>query len=125
MSLNWNWNEKCGEATLMQKKADGTEKEYTLNLYQGNAFLIMLSEWTEKDGTDKYELFSFFLDEAHAKNCFGLNKREHYTKNIFCNEFDRITKVRLNRSKYAYTDKLVSMLFKAFDAITVEVYKED
>ena len=37
MALNWNWKEKCGEAVIQQG-----EKEWTISLYQGNAFLIVI-----------------------------------------------------------------------------------
>ena len=44
MALQWNFKDKCGEAVLVQNNEDKT-REFTLNLYVGNAYLIMLSEY--------------------------------------------------------------------------------
>ena len=43
MALNWSWNGKCGEAVFEQRG-----KEFTVNLYQGNAYLIFLYEHKDK-----------------------------------------------------------------------------
>ena len=68
MSLNWNWSEKCGEAVFEQR-----DKEFTVNLYQGNAYLIFIYEY-EEDGNNMYNLFTFWADKGHAKRCLGLEK---------------------------------------------------
>lgn len=115
--LCWSYKEPIGEATLVQG-----DKEFLLNLYQGNAFLIMLYEY-EEDGKEKSEMIGFFLDEYHAKNCLGLNKKEGYTDNIY-NGWQRLSRVRINKKKYKYADKLLTLLVKAFDNITIEVYAE-
>lgn len=47
MALQWKWNEKCGEAVL-QQTIDGETRDFTLNLYTGNAFLIMIHEFKEE-----------------------------------------------------------------------------
>lgn len=125
MALLWDWNEKCGEATLWEKRNDGTEQEFPLTLYKGNAFLIMLYEFTDDDGTDKYDMVGFFVDKDHAKNCFGLNKKGGHTDNMYEREWQKITRIRLNKSKYPYTKELVQMLSQAFDNITIEIYSED
>ena len=124
MALNWNWDEKCGEITVRQQNKDGNEEEYNVSLYRGNAFLIMLYEYVGDDGTDMYNLFGFFADKEHAKNCLGLNPKKGYDENIYNRENGRFTKVRLNKSKYDYTKELVEMLVKAFDNITIEIYSE-
>lgn len=114
MSLNWSFKAKVGEAVIQQG-----DREYSLNLYQGNAFLIFLSEW-EEDGVGKYQLWSFFADKAHAKNCLGLSKGYD---GIF--DDTKIVKIRLNKKKYSYIKDLVEMLIKAFDEIQIEIYSED
>lgn len=118
MSLNWRWENKCGEIILEQKTASGDWKQFPLALYQGNAFLIMLSE---NDEDDTYQMYSFFADKEHAKNCLGLKKG---TDNIFCSENTRWAKIRLNKSKYSYAKDLAAMVAQAFDNITIEIYSE-
>ena len=117
MSLNWNWDQKVGEAVIRQG-----EKEYTLNLYQGNAFLIFISEYQDENGSDVYSLYSFFADREHMKNCLGLNKKDGHSENIFG---DALKKVRINKSRYSYTKELVQALAQAFDEISIELYTED
>lgn len=63
--LVWSWSDKCGELT---------DRYGTVNLYEGNALLIMIKEWTLEDGTEQYQVVSFFCDKEHAKNCLGLSK---------------------------------------------------
>ena len=115
MALVWDWNKKIGEAEIARG-----EERFTVNLYQGNAFLIMLYEYTDNDGKEKYSMYSFFADEYHAKNCFGLSKG---SSNIF-HAGERIAKVRLNKKKYRYTKELVGMLVRAFDEIQIEIFSE-
>ena len=116
MSLRWNFDEKVGEAVVRQG-----EHEFTLNLYEGNAFLIFLSEYKDEEGQNMYSLWSFFADEQHAKNCFGLSKGY---ESIF-DDCNKLVKVRINKKRYRYTKKLVDMLAKAFDEIDIEIYSED
>ena len=122
MALYWEWKDKCGEAIF-----ESTEGQvYTMSLYKGNAFLIFINEYKEKDSKgvehNMYNLHSFFADEAHAKNCLGLTKGHD---NIFVDGFTTLTKIRINKAKYPYTNKLVSMLVKAFDNLDIIIYKED
>ena len=116
MALNWKWSEKVGTATIQQG-----DRQYELNLYQGNAFLIMMSEYKEEEGNDMYSLYTFFADVAHAKNCLGLSKGHD---NVF-DESNKLVKVRLNKKKYSYTKELVNMLIKAFDEIQIEIFSEE
>lgn len=116
MALNWRWNEKIGTATIFNY-----DKEVEYNLYQGNAFLIMLYEYKEGD-KDMYTLHNFFVDKEHAKNCFGLSK--DYTENIFNTENYQLRKIRINKGKYKYTRDLVNMLIKAFDNIDIEIMSD-
>ena len=38
LALNWYWKDKCGKAVFFNKHM---YKEYTLNNYEGNVFLIL------------------------------------------------------------------------------------
>lgn len=120
MSLNWRWNEKCGEAIIediMQKK------EFTKSLYEGNAFLIFISEW-EEDGQNMYSLYTFFADETHAKTCLGLNKKSDMT-NIFLEGPNRLKKIRINKKKSRNWKKIVTLFAQAFDNIDIEIFSEE
>lgn len=123
MALHWQWDEKCGEATLVQTQEDGTEAEYKLGLYTGNACLIMLSEW-EADGESMWNMFSFWADKDHMKNCLGLNKKQGYTDNMYATPYQKITKVKLNKKKCRYFKDIVAALAQAFDDLTIEVVSE-
>lgn len=119
MSLNWDFKKKCGEVTLRQG-----EREFTLTMYQGNAYLIFLSEW-EEDGKDMYRLYSFCSDREHAKILFGLKKGWNGEKvNIF-NGYDKFTKFRFNKTHCRNLKEIVGIITEAFDDITIEIYKED
>ena len=119
--LRWDFNEKCGEAILHD---DIQDKDFTLNLYQGNAYLIFLSEWKE-DGKDMYSLHSFWADRDHAKILLGLKKNnDGEMVNIYDNAWGQtITKFRFNK-KMRNFDEIVRMVAKAFDNIDIEIYKE-
>ena len=123
MALNWLWNEKCGEATFSDTY-NGDNREYTVNLYIGNAYLIFINEYTE-DGVDKYSLSDFWLDKSHMKNCLGLNKKEGYTENILNKEYRKLVKIRLNKKKCKHFKDIITALVQAFDDITVEIYSEE
>lgn len=124
MSLNWRWDEKCGEAIIRLSLGDET-KECTKTLYEGNAFLIFLNEWTE-DGVDKYNLYTFFADESHAKRCLGITKHVDNTySNIFESGFDTLVKIRINKKKSRNWKKIVTLFAQAFDNIDIEIYSED
>lgn len=120
MAIQWNWNEKCGEAIIRQT-INGESKEYTKTLYEGNAFLIFLSEWNE-DGVDKYSLYSFFADERHAKVCLGLTK-DH--DNMFVGEYAELVKIIINKKKSRNYKKIVSLFASAFDNIDIEIFSEE
>ena len=121
MALHWDWKERCGEVTLSQKQEDGTWKDFPLRLYTGNCCLIMLSEDDEKD---TYALAGFFADVQHMKNCLGLNKKDGYGDNIYNTEIQRITKLRLNKSKARYWKDIITAFSKAFDNLTIELFTE-
>ena len=68
MALHWEWKDKCGEITLVQMHPGEEDLEYRIDLYQGNAYLIMIHEYTDERRGDVYELFGFFNDKQHMKN---------------------------------------------------------
>ena len=112
MALNWQWSEKCGEMLFRGEEGN----EYTLSLYEGNAFLIMLYEYKDEIGEDYYDMWSFWVDEAHAKNCLGLSKGYD---NIYHGEVVSVTFYRsyLTISKI---HKLSKLLVAAFPKVRVE-----
>lgn len=120
--LQWEWKNKIGEVEIFNH-----DRVTTFNLYEGNAFLIMLYEY-EEDGKQMYAMHSFFVNEAHAKRMFGLDKKwkETYGKNCFDEPGYKMQKIRINKSKYgkSNTKKLVSMLVEAFDELTIELYED-
>lgn len=120
MALNWNWDGKCGEIVLQQKNENDEWQSYTLNLYQGNACLIMLHEYTDtNDGKEKYELYGFFADKDHMKRCLGLTKGDY---NMYSTGYERFTMLRLDKAKNRYWKDIVSAFAQAFDTITIELY---
>ena len=120
MALNWRWENKCGEATIV----DIENREHTLNLYEGNAFLIFLREY-EENGHNMYSLWSFWADKEHMKNCLGLNKKKGYTENIYEDGSSKIIKIRLNKDKCRNIKDITTALVQAFDNIKIEIYKEN
>ena len=121
MALQWDWKEKCGTATLVQNDADGAKRKFTLSLYTGNAFLIILHEF-EEDGVNKYNLYSFWSDKDHMKNCLGLNKKQGFDSNLYEQEHQYISKFRINKTKCRHYADIIAALAQAFKNITIEVY---
>lgn len=117
MALQWDWKDKVGEAVVEQNGS-----EYTVDLYQGNAYLIFINEYTE-DGVDKYTLWSFWADKEHAKVCLGLKKGVDQS-NIYTAYESQIKTFRLSK-KTRHLSEIVGLLVKAFDNINIEIYKED
>ena len=122
MALTWQWNNKCGEAVVRQEFG-GEVKEYTKTLYEGNAFLIFLNEWNE-DGVDKYSLYTFFADEAHAKICLGLDKKKGLD-NILDDGVTKLIKLRINKKKCRQWRKVVTLFAQAFDNLEIEIFTEE
>ena len=117
--LQWDWENKVGEVEMFNY-----DKVVTYNLYQGNAFLIMIYEYNE-DGKDMYSMHNFFADETHAKRMLGLDKKwkDTYGKNSFNQPKYKMQKIRIKKSEYGFqnTKKLVNMLLEAFDEINIEI----
>ena len=125
MALHWNWNEKVGEAVISQT-FNGKTESFVRNLYQGNALLIFMNEWTDNDGVDKYSLYSFWADKQHMKNCLGLNpKRKEENFNYFDTPECTLTELRLNKKICTNVKDIVDAVTKAFDNITIRIYSED
>ena len=122
MAIRWQWNEKCGEATFKRETENGWI-EQTVNLYVGNAYLIMIYEW-EENGEGLYQMFSFWSDKQHMQNCLGLNKKDGYTENIHDTFRDRLCKIRLNKKLCKHAKDIAQALVQAFDEITIEIYSE-
>lgn len=81
--LTWTWSKKHGEMDIMWN-----DKKYTVNLYESNALLCAISEWKE-DGEKMYNMYTFWCDKDHAKNCLGLTKGHN-------NLMTSVVEVRLN-----------------------------
>lgn len=107
MALVWTWKDKCGELTSTYE---------TVNLYEGNALMIMIKEWANDDGTEQYGIRSFFCDKEHAKNCLGLSKGH---ENIY--EDYPWTKLILYRSKSRNWKTFMELAVKAFPEIEVHL----
>lgn len=124
MALNWNWKDKIGEIEYAVTIPDEGEKKYTLSLYEGNAYLIMIHEYKDEKGADMYELFSFFTDYDHMKNRLGLNKKGRWTENLYETPYKRFTKISINKAKCSHTKTIVEAFAEAFSKIQIEVYTE-
>lgn len=115
MAIQWKWDEKCGTATFTQKLGDETKK-YDLNLYVGNCFLIMISEW-EENGRGKYSIGPFFLDAKHMESCMK-------NSNIFDKGWERMTAIRINKAKCRNCKKIVNLLKKYMNDLEITIYEE-
>ena len=63
MALRWQWEECIGELEIEnQNKA-------RIKVYQGNALLIFLNEWTSEKGEERWSMYNFFADKSHFDNC--------------------------------------------------------
>lgn len=123
MALTWQWKDKCGEA-IVQQTWNNETKDFTVNLYEGNAYLIFINEWEEK-GENLYSLYTFFADKEHMRNCLGLNKKMHYGENIFDGGGQKLTKISLNKKKCHNYKDIVTLLVQAFDNIEIEIFSEE
>ena len=124
MALNWNFNEKVGELYLHYNSPNCPQDsgDHTFNLYQGNAYLIVVHECKDEQDRDLYSVTNFFLDKEHMKNVLGLNPRKGYRVNSFFTQPGWTLKgIKLNKQKCAHLTDLVSALAKAFDDITIRI----
>lgn len=109
MAITVNWNEKCGEATFCQS-IDGIDYVYTLDLYVGNAFLVMI-----RDNGEERSLNCFFIDEGHMERCL---------KNGMFTGWDKMTAITINKAKCRNYKKIVALLAEYLDDIDISVYKD-
>ena len=81
MALNWQWNEKIGECTLVQE-LHGEREEFPISIFKGNAFAIFIHQY-EENGEKYWNMNNFFVDKEHAKRMFGIDKayKETYGSN--------------------------------------------
>lgn len=112
MSLQWNFNRRCG--TITEKSGDNSR---TFNWYEGNAFMIMLDE-DEKE----YNLHNFFSDETHAKKMLGLVKGY---SNVYTDYGETVTEITINKKMCRQWQKVMTLFAKAFPEITIKVYEEE
>lgn len=129
MSLNWNWENKVGEVVFTQE-INGEKRDYTSDLFNGNAYLIMVYSYTDpNDGKDKYMLTGFFADKTHMKRNLGIDKKyqKTYGKNLYADpdSWERLTKIRLNKAKCRNCKDIVMAFYEAFDDVTIEIYTEE
>lgn len=109
MAITVNWSEKCGEATFRQT-VDGEEKIYTLDLYVGNAFLVMID-----DNGEERNLACFFIDAFHMERCL---------KDGMFQGWDTLTAITINKAKCRNYKKIVALLAEYMDDIDISVYKD-
>ena len=116
--LNWQWDEKVGEVDIYNY-----DKVVTYSLYQGNAFLIFVYEYTE-NGKSMYSVNNCFVDEAHAKRALGIDKNSKttYGDNTLNQPSYKLQEIRIKKKDYKHTKKLISMLVEAFDELTIKLY---
>ena len=115
MALQWHWDKKVGEAVFDDLYLSDPTKELTVNLYEGNAFLIFVHEYK-----DIYNVFSYFGDKEHMNMCLGLTKGYD---NIFLHG-GRLKKISFNKAKSRNYKQIVSALVRAFDDIEIKIYTE-
>lgn len=113
MALHWNFDEKVGTLTAVEKNG----KEYELGLYEGNAELIILWEYKNEKGEDMWQMYGFFADKEHMKRCLGLAKG-------YDNSYDHVTKLRINKARHSDWKNIVTAFARALDNITIEIYNE-
>lgn len=123
MALTWEWNKKVGEAVFDAESVLDPKKEIKVNLYEGNAYLIFIYEYVDKDTKENmYTLAGFFADKAHMNNCLGLTKGH---ENIYARN-GRLKRISFNKAKSKNYKEIISALVKAFDDIEIKIYtKED
>ena len=109
MALTWEWNKVSGTIT-----ENNYGKDVTFNFYEGNAMMIVLQEYTDDEGTDRYDLHWFFCDETHAKNCLGLAKGQ---ENMF--EPGQVKCLVIYRDNCRQWEKIVKLFTKAFPNIEI------
>lgn len=117
MSLNWEWNDKMGEAVM-----ENQDRKCVIHLFKGNAYCI----WVWRDLEEKtYALADFWADKDHLKNMLGLNAKQYGEDNIVERHLKdmEIKTLRLNTA-YKHVPEIVQLLAKAKTNVTIELYNE-
>ena len=63
MALNWQWDECFGELEIEN------QGDYKIRIYQGNAFAIFLTHWTNENNVAMWNMYNFFVSKDHFTNC--------------------------------------------------------
>ena len=122
MALQWHWDKKVGEAVFDGLYLNDPTKETVVNLYEGNALLIMIYEYKDKTtDNDMYDMFGFFVDKQHMNRCLGLVKGHD---NIYA-QHGRLKKISFNKAKSKNYNQIIPALVKAFDDIEIKIYTEE
>ena len=110
--LRWDFKERCGN--VVDHNGD------VRNWYEGNALMIVLSEWTEDEGKEYYSLHEFFIDKDHMKNCFGLAKG--YANIYKCEEWQELT----IDMKYCHNWKtIIELVTKVMPNCKITLYRSE
>lgn len=118
MAVTWNWDAKVGEA-IIEQTFDGIPRRFTVNLYNGNCYLIFIREW-EQDDKQMYSMFGFFADKEHMNRCLGLKKNYD---NMFNMDYQKLKKLRLSKD-CRHLKEIADAFMRAMDEVEIEVYTE-
>ena len=108
MAIKYDSKQKCGEATF-ETYRDGKKGTYTLDLYVGNCFLIMVDSTIDT-------LAAFFFNAVHMERCL--------INNIFDRPNEKMTKIRINKAKCRNYKEIVELLDEWMEDLTIEIYRE-
>lgn len=111
MALEWSFDRKAGEITYLDNFSG---REYIHSLYQGNAYLIEVKEWSE-DGKGFYDVRSFAFDKNHLSALLGLAGGKGNGENIFTSTYYKLTKLVLYRDNCRNTREIERLFRRAFD----------
>lgn len=107
MAVNWQWKNQSGTVTI---------SDYTYNFYEGNAFMIMLDEFKNKNtGEDVYNKVCCFLDKNHAKRSLGLVKG---SDDVF---EGRVKKMTIFMNHCHYWKDIIELFTKAYPNIEITI----
>ena len=112
MALNWEWAYQAGEVYHNGK---------AYPFYKGNAFMICLNEYKDKEtGDDMYNMQWFLVDKDHAKRALGLAKNgDDKYSNIFEGKIDKIVIYKETCDNWK---DIIDLFTKAFDNnIVIEI----
>lgn len=90
------------ETVLGKMIIEQNEKEFEIQIRQGNCLAVFIYEFKNEQGDDMYGLYSFFADEQHLKNIIKNNNK------VF---FDNVVSIELN-CKYKECLKMLKHIVK-------------